>query len=132
MDEELNSSKQREKILGIKVPDNSLSFNQDEFKELLADSIVISFDDKLQLIAAVPNMKQENIDGLLDLLQQERDQFVAIDAEQVDKLKALAKSFSEKQKKLSDLIDSKLKNKEERAILDEIKQEVLEQAEPTP
>jgi len=77
----------------IKLPVHNLDFDEIEFLRLLAGSASLSKDEKGKIIAAIPQLTQDQIEELLGILNQEVDQFSNLEVGHGDKnpLSALEK-----------------------------------------
>ncbi len=76
--------------LKIKLPPNELNFDQDHFLKLLAGSISLSREEKKRIINSVPKLKQQQIDELIRIFEEERQKFAALSKKHVPQLEKLA------------------------------------------
>ena len=62
----------------IKIAPHQLNFNETELITLLAGSILISAEEKIEIIHSIPALIQEQIEELLILLKKEKDEFSSL------------------------------------------------------
>ncbi|MBT3865055.1 hypothetical protein HOF67_03435 [Candidatus Peregrinibacteria bacterium] len=77
-------------VLKVKVPAHNLKFDGDKFIRLLAGSISLSKDEKKKIVESVPKLKQEQIDELMRIFEEEKEKFAALSQKHVPQLEKLA------------------------------------------
>lgn len=73
----------------VKVPANSLQFDDQEFLRLLAGSISLTKDEKKKIIEAVPTLTQFQITELIRILNEEKQKFSELDVKHKEQLDML-------------------------------------------
>ena len=77
------------KVIGVKIPAHSLSFDEQHFLHLLAGSISLTKDEKKRIIDSIPKLKQSQVDELIRIFEEERRKFAELSAKHVEQLKKL-------------------------------------------
>lgn len=77
-------------VLKVKCPPNPLKFDEAKFVRLLAGSISLSKDEKKKIVESVPKLRQEQIDELVRIFEEEKEKFAALSAKHVPQLEKLA------------------------------------------
>ncbi len=77
------------KVIGIKVPEHTLQFDEQQFLHLLAGSISLTKDEKKKIVESIPKLKQSQIDELVRIFEEERRKFAELSAKHVEQLKKL-------------------------------------------
>ncbi len=78
----------------VPVPAHGLSFNESAFMTLLAGSISLSKDEKLRIIESIPNLRQQQIDQLVEIFEEEKRKFAELSAKHIPQLEKLAKQHA--------------------------------------
>ena len=78
------------KELKVKCPAHNLKFDESKFIRLLAGSISLSKDEKKKIVESVPKLKQEQIDELVRIFEEEKQKFAALSKKHVPQLEKLA------------------------------------------
>ena len=73
----------------IKLPPHSLNFDENKFLNLLAGSISLNKDEKLRIIESVPKLRQEQVDELIRIFEEEREKFLELSVKHSSQLKKL-------------------------------------------
>ena len=79
------------KTISVRVPAHKLDFDEQYFLHLLAGSISLTKDEKARIIDSIPKLRQEQIDELIRIFEEERRKFAELSAKHVDQLKKLEK-----------------------------------------
>ena len=95
----------------VKVPQHTLSFDEEYFIKLLAGSISLSKDEKKKIIESIPKLKQAQIDELGRIFEEEKQKFAALSKKHVPQLEKLAQQHFEEWMQLED--ENKLSQKKE-------------------
>ncbi|MFA6991852.1 MAG: hypothetical protein WC269_01040 [Candidatus Gracilibacteria bacterium] len=77
-------------VLKVPVPKHNLSFDEQYFLRLLASSISLSKDEKKRIVEAIPKLRQEQVDELIKIFEEEKEKFAALSAKHVPQLEKLA------------------------------------------
>ncbi|MEK7529049.1 MAG: hypothetical protein AAB592_04750 [Patescibacteria group bacterium] len=81
--------------LKVKVPAHTLKFDEQYFLRLLAGSISLTKIEKRRIVDSIPKLKQEQIDELVRIFEEERKKFAELGQEHVPQLEKLAKQHYE-------------------------------------
>lgn len=73
----------------IACPAHSLKFDEAYFINLLAGSISLSKDEKKKIVESIPKLRQEQVDELIRIFEEERAKFVELSAKHGAQLKKL-------------------------------------------
>jgi len=81
--------------INVQVAQNNLQYDQQHFLRLLAGSISLTKDEKRRIVDSIPKLRQEQIDELIRIFEEERYKFAELGAEHVPKLEKLAQQHAE-------------------------------------
>lgn len=73
----------------VKLPAHNLKFDENYFLNLLAGSISLSKDEKKKIVESTPKLRQEQIDELIRIFEEERSKFIELSAKHGAQLKKL-------------------------------------------
>lgn len=107
--------------LRVKVPASNLKFDQDYFLRLLAGSISLMKDEKKKIIETIPKLKQEQIDELIRIFEEEKEKFAALSKKHVPQLEKLAEQHYKEWMDLESEFENENKKKEDLSKADEIR-----------
>ena len=107
--------------LKVKVPKNELNFDGEHFIRLLAGSISLSKDEKKKIVDSIPRLKQEQIDELIKIFEEEKQKFAALSKKHVPQLEKLAQQHYAEWMQLEDEITQNEKKKEDAGKAEEIR-----------
>ena len=79
------------KEIKVNIPVHSLKFDTQIFLHLLAGSISLTKDEKKRIIESIPKLRQEQVDELMRIFEEERRKFAELSQKHVDQLKKLEK-----------------------------------------
>lgn len=79
------------KVIGVAIPAHGLKFDEQYFLHLLAGSISLAKDEKKRIIESIPKLRQEQVDELIRIFEEERSKFAELSAKHVEQLKKLEK-----------------------------------------
>ncbi|MDD4351916.1 MAG: hypothetical protein PHU71_02950 [Candidatus Gracilibacteria bacterium] len=77
----------KQEIKNFKIGAHDTKFDEQKFKDLLAESISLSYNEKTQILKAVPKLSQFQIDELMNILEEEQVKLKELNAKHADKLK---------------------------------------------
>ena|SRR3989344_3575858 len=119
------SSSQREELLRLPLAANQLQFEEQEFRDLLADSISLSFKEKKGVLAALGELTQQQMDQLLDILREERAGLRELDQDQYQKLEEIGDHAKEEQDQLARDLAEKLQQEKDSEAIRKIREELF-------
>ncbi len=73
----------------VKIPTHPLKFDEAYFLNLLAGSISLTRDEKKKIVDSIPKLRQEQIDELIRIFEEERSKFIELSAKHGAQLKKL-------------------------------------------
>lgn len=73
------------------MPAHNLQFDEQKFLRLLAGSISLTKEEKKRIIQSIPKLKQEQVDELIRIFEEEKIKFAELSGKHVDQLKKLEK-----------------------------------------
>jgi hypothetical protein len=73
----------------IKLPAHNLNLDDAKFLNLLAGSISLRRDEKKRIIDSIPKLRQEQVDELIRIFEEERSKFVELSSKHGAQLKKL-------------------------------------------
>jgi hypothetical protein len=109
------------KIINVKLPDHSLSFDEQAFLHLLAGSISLSKEEKVRILEAIPKLRQEQIDELIRIFEEERRKFAELSERHVEQLRKLEKQHGADWQDIELMQKAGEKKAEDQAKADEIR-----------
>jgi hypothetical protein len=109
------------KQLAIKAPANELNFDGDYFMKLLAGSISLSKEEKKKIIESIPKLKQQQIDELVRIFEEEKQKFAALSKKHVPQLEKLADQHANEWIDLEGEFEQSTKKEEDTQKADEIR-----------
>ncbi|MBD3328741.1 hypothetical protein GF340_05590, partial [Candidatus Peregrinibacteria bacterium] len=77
--------------INVKLPAHNLNFDEQKFLHLLAGSISLTKEEKKRIINSLPKLRQEQVDELIRIFEEERRKFAELSVKHVDQLKKLEK-----------------------------------------
>jgi len=103
-------------------PHPNTTFDEQQFKDLLADSISLSFNEKMQILKAIPKLNQFQIDELSKILAEEKVKLEELNRKHAEQLKA----FEEKKKGnnwdvLANKANEEAKKEQDQSQIDKLK-----------
>jgi len=79
------------KVINVVMPKHELNFDEQQFLHLLAGSISLTKEEKKRIIDSIPKLRQEQVDELIRIFEEERRKFAELSQKHVDQLKKLEK-----------------------------------------
>lgn len=110
--------------LSIPIPSHNLNFDEEKFMKLLAGSISLSKEEKKRIIDTIPKLKQEQIDELIRIFEEEREKFAQLSKKHVPQLEKLAQQHFNDWMDLETSYKSDKKKEEDTAQADEIRKQL--------
>ncbi len=77
--------------LKVAIPAHQLKFDEQHFLRLLAGSLSLSKVEKKKIIESIPKLRQEQVDELIRIFEEEIEKFAALNAKHVPQLEKMAK-----------------------------------------
>lgn len=105
----------------IKIPQHQLKFNELYFMQLLAGSISLTKDEKYKIVQSVPKLRQEQVDELIHILEEEKEKFVELSPKHAAQLKKLEEQHLNDWKDLEVREQQSQKKAQDQAKADEIR-----------
>lgn len=78
-------------VIAVVIPPHPLNFDEQHFLHLLAGSISLTKPEKKRIVDSIPKLRQEQVDELIRIFEEERRKFAELSAKHVDQLKKLEK-----------------------------------------
>jgi hypothetical protein len=75
----------------VKIPAHTLDFDEQYFLHLLAGSISLTKEEKRRIINSIPKLKQDQIDELVRIFEEEKRKFAELSKKHVPQLEKLEK-----------------------------------------
>lgn len=110
--------------ISIKVPANNLTFDEEKFINLLAGSISLSKEEKKRIIDTIPKLRQEQIDELTRIFEDEREKFAQLSKKHLPKLEKLAQQHFQEWLDLEVSYKSDKRTEEDEAEADKIRKQL--------
>lgn len=110
--------------LNVPVPKHNLSFNEPNFIRLLAGSISLHKDEKIRIIDSIPKLRQQQIDELTHIFEEEKKKFAELPKKHVVQLEKLAKKHFEEWMDIEMHYQKASKKAEDNAKADEIRKKL--------
>lgn len=109
------------RVLKVKCPPHGLKFDEEKFIRLLAGSISLAKDEKKKIVESVPKLKQEQIDELIKIFEEEKQKFAALSKKHVPQLEKLADQHYAEWMQLEGEMEQEGKKKVDQQKADEIR-----------
>jgi len=107
--------------LKVKCPSHGLKFDEEKFIKLLAGSISLSKDEKKKIVESIPKLKQEQIDELVRIFEEEKQKFATLSKKHVPQLEKLADQHFNEWMELESEIEHEQRKKEDQQKAEEIR-----------
>ena len=108
-------------VLKVKVPKHNLKFEEEKFIKLLAGSISLSKDEKKKIVESIPKLKQEQIDELMRIFEEEKEKFAALSQKHAPQLEKLADQHYQEWMQLETEVEQSSKKQADTQKADEIR-----------
>lgn len=110
--------------LRINVPQHELKFDEQSFLRLLAGSISLTKDEKKRIVQAIPKLRQEQVDELIRIFEEEKRKFAELGDEHVPQLDKLARQHAEDWKDIEIEEEKSAKSQEDQAEADKLRKQI--------
>lgn len=107
--------------MNVKIPAHSLKFDEFYFLKLLAGSISLTKDEKWKIVQSVPKLRQEQVDELIRILEEEKEKFIELSPKHAAQLKRLEEQHLADWKDLEVREKQKAKQEQDEAKAAEIR-----------
>ncbi len=77
--------------ISVAIPAHKLQFDEQLFLRLLAGSISLTKDEKKRIVNSIPKLKQEQVDELIRIFEEEKRKFAELSKKHVPQLEKLEK-----------------------------------------
>lgn len=108
----------------IAIPAHNLKFDEAYFLKLLAGSISLTRDEKKRIIESVPKLRQQQVDELIRIFEEEKTKFIELSPKHGDQLEKLEKKHREDWRDLETVMVQQHKKEEDTAKADEIRKKL--------
>jgi len=108
----------------IVLPAHNLQFDEAYFLNLLAGSISLSRDEKKKIVESTPKLRQEQVDELIRIFEEERAKFVELSAKHGAQLKKLEDQHAADWRDLEMEVKAAAQKDQEAAKADEIRKQL--------
>lgn len=108
----------------VKIPPHNLQFDESYFLKLLANSISLTIDEKKNIILHIPKLRQEQIDELIRILEEERSKFQELSPKHGEQLKKLEQKHYQDWLDFEVQVKAEQKASEDQAKADEIRKKL--------
>lgn len=105
----------------IKIPEHTLKLDNNYFLRLLAGSLSLSKIEKKKIIETVPKLRQEQVDELIRIFEEEKEKFAALDEKHVPELSKMSKSVIIDWLELEAEVEQEAKKADDAAKAEEIR-----------
>ncbi|MBU1953716.1 hypothetical protein KKH03_01955 [Patescibacteria group bacterium] len=111
-------------VINVQIPAHGLNFDEQYFLHLLAGSISLSKDEKKRIISSIPKLKQDQVDELIRIFEEEKRKFAELSKKHVDQLKKLEKQHGADWQDIELEQKASSKKDEDQAQADEIRKKL--------
>jgi hypothetical protein len=108
----------------IKLKPHNLNFNEEYFLQLLAGSISLNRDEKKRILDSIPNLRQSQINQLIEIFEDERTKFAELPEKHKKELEKLDKKHHIEWMTIEDEYLQGEKQQEDEAKADEIRKKL--------
>jgi len=112
------------KLINVALPQHNLQFDEQYFLHLLAASISLSREEKVRILEAIPRLRQEQVDELIRIFEEEKRKFAELSAKHTEQLKKLEKQHWADWQDIELGQKAKEKTNEDQAKADEIRKKL--------
>jgi hypothetical protein len=110
--------------LTVKLPESNLQYDSVYFTGLLAGSISLSREEKKRIIDSIPRLRQEQIDELTRIFEEEKLKFSMLSKKHVPQLEKLAEQHYREWMDIEAEFQQKERQHEEQSQADEIRKQL--------
>lgn len=115
---------QNSQEIRIKLKPHNLSFNEEYFLKLLAGSISLNRDEKKRILDSIPNLRQSQINQLIEIFEDEKRKFAELPEKHQKELEKLDKKHHQDWLSIEDEYLQGEKKEEDNAKADEIRKKL--------
>ena len=108
----------------IKLPKHNLNFDEDKFLKLLASSISLSKQEKKKIIDTVPNLRQQQVDDLIKIFEDEGSKFAELPKRHQQELEKMVEKHRREWEDLEDEYRTQGQKQNEQSQVDDIKKQL--------
>ena len=108
----------------IKLPKHNLNFDESKFLRLLASSISLSKQEKKKIIDTVPNLRQQQIDDLIKIFEDESAKFAELPKRHQQELEKMVEKHRREWEDLEDEYRTHGQKEQEKNQVDDIKKQL--------
>ncbi len=117
-----NQQTQQQFLSSVKIPPHpNTTFDEKLFIELLAGSISLTINEKKNIITAVPQLSQFQIDELIKIFQEEKGKFAELEKKHAGEIAELEKMHSQSWQDLESKAEEETQKSEEQVKADAIR-----------
>lgn len=120
------TNSQRDELAKIQLPPHQLQFDEKELRELLIDSVSLSFNEKEKILSAIGNLTQEQVDELLVILREEKGTLSSFDKKHRGELEEIDRQVQEEERELARELEEKLQKEKDSETIRKIREELLD------
>lgn len=121
----LVTDSQRAELLSLPLASHQLKFDEAELRELLADTISLSFVEKKKTLTILGKLSQAQLDELLAILREEREKLKSLDQEQRSRLSEIDTQGRTEQEVLARELAEKLQQEKDSTEIQRIRDELF-------
>lgn len=118
------AAKMKDFTTTITLPAHSLKFDENRFINLLAGSISLSKDEKKKIIESISKLRQEQVDELIRIFDEERAKFIELSSKHSAQLKKLEAEHHADWRDLEMEVKAATQKEEESAKAEEIRKQL--------
>ena len=101
-----------------------MNFDEDKFLKLLASSISLSKQEKKKIIDTVPNLRQQQIDDLIKIFEDEGSKFAELPKRHQQELEKMVEKHRREWEDLEDEYRTQGQKQNEQSEVDDIKKQL--------
>lgn len=120
-----NQQAQQAFVTSVKIPPHpNTTFDETLFVQLLAGSISLTVNEKKNIITAIPQLSQFQIDELIKIFKEEQEKFQELEKKHADQIAQLEKQHKEGWQDLESKAQEDAKRAEEAKQAEELKKQL--------
>jgi len=108
----------------VKLPAHELSFDEAKFLNLLAGSISLTKEEKKKIIESIPKLRQQQVDELMRIFDEERTKFVELSPKHGAQLKKLEDEHQADWKDIEVAMKAEVKGEEDSQKAEDIRKQL--------
>jgi hypothetical protein len=108
----------------VKFPEHTTEFNEEKFIFLLAHSLSLAIDEKINIIDRIPDLSQSQIDQLLEIFVDEQKSFADLEREHPENIRTEREKRLKSWENVSNRQEQNVASEEDESKADDIRKQL--------